>query len=67
MSVRCLLGVHFWIGHPPFGLSRHHGPLCWRTCGRCGKRSYGIGYDEQAPWRDVVQAPPPCDVVGGGP
>lgn len=45
MSVRCLFG-HYWIGRPPFGLTRQ-GPLCWRTCKRCGKRSFGLGYHEQ--------------------
>lgn len=40
-SMLCLLGSHRWIGSPPVGLP---GGLCWRTCERCGRRSYGYGY-----------------------
>lgn len=47
MGIRCLFGFHYWVGHPPFGLSRF-GTLCWRTCKRCEKRNYGAGYHEQS-------------------
>jgi len=48
VSLRCVFG-HYWIGHPPYGLTRR-GPLCWRKCARCGKRSYGLGYNEEGSW-----------------
>lgn len=67
MTLACLLRGHHWLGHPPFGLT-HHGPLCWRTCTRCGIASYGLGYHEQDwSWMTPVEWPTPSGLPAATP